>query len=184
MSILLYTILPLRRRRRPRTSIAALFLRFSRLGDLGTRQSRVNERCCNPTSDKGPYSCNDQASTESNLPPVIVSPPRYADILKARRAMIEMGSKPWPLFVSQSKAHKTQQNHTNDEGPHCCDDQTSPPEIVSPPRYADILKARRAMYEMGSKPIWPVFVSRSKAPKTQQKLPVIGNRPSLNLRLK
>ena len=82
----------IRRRRRPKTSIAALFLRFSRSGGIGKRQSLDKERSCNPTIDEELHSGDDEASCEGNSPPVTVTPPRYADILKARRAMIKKES--------------------------------------------------------------------------------------------
>ena len=103
-------LLRIRRRRRPKTSIAALFLRFTRSGGIGKRQSRDKKHSCNFASDEEPHSGDDQAPVEVDCPPVIVTSPRYADILKARRAMIEMGSKPiWPVFV-RPKVPKIQQN--------------------------------------------------------------------------
>ena len=95
-------IFRVRRRRRPKTSIAALFLRMSRSGGIGKRQKQVEEPS-DSSSNKGPPG-DEIGSEEDELKPETVTPPKYADILKARHAMIQMQSKPiWPVFVHRPK---------------------------------------------------------------------------------
>ena len=123
-----YIVLHIRRRHRPRTSIAAYFLRLSRSCGIGRLQART------------------------------------------------------------AKRGRPLNSTCNEEPPHCDDlppgDDESTPVVVTPPRYAEILNARRAQIQLESEPIWPVFACRQKFPKIQPKIPVIPDRRSCNQRIK
>ena len=106
------TVLRLRRRRRPRISIAAIFLRFSRACCVRRRPARGHHsngdsepsvedgnlaRADEPVGDQ---ESNEHCCSESDTP--ITTPPRYADILDARRLMIEKESKIlFPQFIKR-----------------------------------------------------------------------------------